>query len=81
MILKEVGTEVQQKAKYGGSYVVVGHIKCPRNSCNNILELREQQEPSKQHIKVGYYWSEWTMCPKASKGGCGLYNGENKIWL
>ncbi len=74
--MKEVGSTIKQAPKYGGSYVIIGHINCPRQSCNRVIEEREQQEPSKKHKKVGYYWSQWTLCPH-----CGLYNGERKIFI
>ncbi len=51
---KKIGAEVIKNSKQGGgSYIVVGHINCSRRSCQKLIELREQQEPSKAQIKNG----------------------------
>ena len=72
--LRDIGTEVSKIGKQGGgSYIIVGHINCPRQSCQKLIELREQQEPSKAQIKNGYYWIEWSICPF-----CGLYSHGSK---
>lgn len=70
--MAQVGMLVRQNRKYGGSYIVIGKINCTR--CERITELREQQSPSKNHRKIGHYWSQWFLCQH-----CGLYEGDRKI--
>jgi len=72
--MQNVGTTVTKNAKRGGgTYTVIGHINCPRETCKEIIEEREQQIPSKAQKKNGYYWITWSLCPF-----CGLYSNGNK---
>lgn len=69
--LHSVGVVVSKNSKAGGgSYVVIGHINCPR--CETIIEEREQLEPTKEHRKKGKYYEQSLWCYK-----CGLWEGKN----
>lgn len=65
--LAEVGYEYHFSSKQGGgSYVVTGHVNCER--CNELVEDREQLEPSKKHRQKGRYYYHYYWCDN-----CGLY--------